>query len=74
MTTGLPLIELPAGFTYQRYGWRGDTMNDGLPTPGSHDGMGVVVSRRVGRSNEIILVRNHEESTSTNANLRLHVK
>lgn len=60
MTTGLPLIELPAGFTYKRYGWRGDTMNDGLPTPGSHDGMGAVVSRRVGRSNEIILVRNHQ--------------
>lgn len=68
MVTGLPLIELPTGFSYKSYGWRGDTMSDGLPTPGNHDGMGVVVSRRVGRSNEIILVRNHEQSTSTNAN------
>ncbi len=67
MVTGLPLIELPAGFSYKSYGWRGDIMSDGLPTPGNHDGMGVVVSRRVGRSNEIILVRNHEQSTSTNA-------
>lgn len=66
-TTGLPLIELPAGFTYKSYGWRGDVMSDGLVTPGAHDGMGVVVSRRVGRSQEIILVRNHELSTSTNA-------
>jgi len=67
LTTGLPLIELPAGFTYKSYGWRGDLMSDGLVTPGAHDGMGVVVSRRVGRSQEIILVRNHELSTSTNA-------
>lgn len=67
LTTGLPLIELPAGFTYKSYGWRGDLMSDGLVTPGAHDGMGVVVSRRVGRSQEIILVRNHELSTSTSA-------
>lgn len=67
MTTGLPLVELPAGFTYKSYGWSGDIMSDGLPTPGAHDGMGVVVSRRVGRSNEIVLVRNHEQGTSTSA-------
>lgn len=67
LTTGLPLIQLPAGFSYKSYGWRGDVMTDGLITPGAHDGMGVVVSRRVGRSNEIILVRNHELSTSSNA-------
>ena len=66
LTTGLPLIELPQGFTYKSYGWRGDVMSDGLLTPAAHDGMGVVVSRRVGRSQEIILVRNHEQSTSTN--------
>jgi secreted PhoX family phosphatase len=65
ISTGLPLIQLPAGFTYKSYGWRGDTMSDGLPTPAAHDGMGVVVSRRVGRSTEIILVRNHEQSTSS---------
>lgn len=67
LTTGLPLIELPAGFSYKSTGWALDTMSDGLATPNSHDGMGIVVSRRVGRSNEIILVRNHERSTSTNA-------
>lgn len=66
-TTGLPLIELPVGFSYTSYGWRGDLMSDGLPTPGQHDGMGVVVQRRIGVGNEIILVRNHEASTSTNA-------
>jgi len=67
LITGLPLIELPAGFSYKSYGWRGDVMSDGLVTPAAHDGMGVVVSRRVGRSSEIILVRNHELSTTTSA-------
>ncbi len=66
LTTGLPLIELPPGFSYKSYGWRGDLMSDGLPTPAAHDGMGVVRERRVGRSTEIVLVRNHEQSTSTN--------
>ena len=66
LTTGLPLIELPPGFGYKSFGWRGDPMSDGLATPATHDGMGVVVSRRVGRSSEIILVRNHEQSTSGN--------
>jgi hypothetical protein len=65
-TTGLPLIQLPAGFTYKSYGWRGDVMSDGLPTPAAHDGMGIVRERRVGRSTEIVLVRNHEQSTSSN--------
>jgi secreted PhoX family phosphatase len=67
LTTGLELIELPPGFSYKSYGWTGDRMSDGLVTPGAHDGMGVAVSRRVGRSQEIILVRNHERSTSSNA-------
>jgi len=67
LTTGLPLVQLPAGFTYKSYGWAGDVMSDGLITPNAHDGMGVVVSRRVGRSQEIILVRNHERSTSSSA-------
>lgn len=68
-TTGLPLIELPVGFQYASYGWTGDLMSDGLPTPGAHDGMGVVVQRRIGVGHEIILVRNHELSTSSNASL-----
>ncbi len=40
--TGLPLLALPAGFSYRSYGWTGDPMADGRPTPGSHDGMAVV--------------------------------
>lgn len=67
LTTGLPLIQLPPGFSYKSYGWRGDIMSDGLATPGNHDGMGVVLSRRVGRSSELVLVRNHERSNGTAA-------
>lgn len=66
LVTGLPLIELPPGFSYKSYGWAGDPMSDGLVTPSTHDGMGVVLQRRVGRSTEIVLVRNHEQSTSSN--------
>lgn len=64
-TTGLPLIELPAGFRYVSHGWTGDRMSDGLLTPGAHDGMGVVVQRPIGAGNEMVLVRNHELSTAT---------
>jgi secreted PhoX family phosphatase len=67
MTTGLPLIELPPGFSYKSTGWRGDLMSDGLVTPPNHDGMGVALQRRVGRSTEIVLVRNHERSSGSNA-------
>lgn len=67
LTTGLPLIELPPGFSYQSHGWRGDLMSDGAATPSTHDGMGVVRSRRVGRSSEIVLVRNHERSNGSDA-------
>jgi secreted PhoX family phosphatase len=66
-TTGLPLIELPVGFRYASTGWTGDLMTDGLPTPAAHDGMGVVVQRRIGVGSEMVLVRNHELSTSSNA-------
>jgi secreted PhoX family phosphatase len=38
-TTGLPLIALPAGFRYMSFGWTGDPLADGTPTPGAHDGM-----------------------------------
>jgi uncharacterized protein len=60
MTTGLPLLQLPEGFTYQSFGWAGDTMADGNPTPGHHDGMAVVRSRYVGGVPELTLIRNHE--------------
>lgn len=60
LATGLPLLQLPAGFTYKSFGWRGDRMSDGKTCPGGHDGMGVVLSRKLGRSTELVLVRNHE--------------
>ena len=55
-TTGLPLVMLPEGFTYLTFGWTGDPMDDGRPTPGSHDGMAAFAAGR-GR---LRLVRNHE--------------
>ena len=54
--TGLPLIELPEGFSYRTYGWTGDPMDDGLPTPARHDGMAVVTAQ----GDLLTLVRNHE--------------
>ena len=59
LTTGLPLIALPAGFTYRSFGWTGQPMSDGQRTPGSHDGMAVVAAK----GSQIVLVRNHEQST-----------
>lgn len=55
-TTGLPLLHLPADFRYLSFGWTGELMNDGLQTPGVHDGMAAFPAGH-GR---IRLVRNHE--------------
>lgn len=63
-TTGLPLLQLPEGFTYQSFGWSGDTMVDGRPNPTNHDGMAVVRSRLVGGREEITLIRNHEATVN----------
>lgn len=60
--TGLPLLKLPRGFEYVSFGITGDTMADGSPTPGLHDGMAVV--REIGRR-RVVLVRNHEQSGGT---------
>ncbi|HLG59656.1 MAG TPA: alkaline phosphatase PhoX [Vicinamibacterales bacterium] len=60
-TTGLPLLHLPEGFTYLSFGWTGDLMSSGLPTPGSHDGMAAFPSRR----HRTRLVRNHERGAGT---------
>jgi secreted PhoX family phosphatase len=61
LATGLPLLQLPAGFEYRSFGWTGDPMDDGQPCPGSHDGMAVVQSRARGRGDvHVVLVRNHE--------------
>ncbi len=55
-TTGMALLQLPAGFSYASFGWTGDLMDNGLPCPGKHDGMGVIRTR----NDSIELVRNHE--------------
>ena len=55
-TTGLPLLELPEGFRYLTFGWTGDAMDNGKPTPPLHDGMAAFA----GADDKIILVRNHE--------------
>ena len=67
LSTGLPLLQLPPGFTYKSFGWRGDTMTDGKPCPAAHDGMGVVLSRKAGRSTELVLIRNHEVGATSPA-------
>lgn len=55
-TTGLKLLELPRGFSYLSFGWAGDPLFGGVPTPQRHDGMAIV--RAVGH--RLTLVRNHE--------------
>ncbi|HZB31010.1 MAG TPA: alkaline phosphatase PhoX [Streptosporangiaceae bacterium] len=62
-TTGLELLMLPKGFEYVSYGWTGDEMSDGRPTPGSHDGMAAFAAR----GNRVALVRNHEQGSLTGA-------
>jgi hypothetical protein len=59
-STGLNLISLPPGFSYWSFGWTGDPLDDGTPTPSLHDGMGVV--RTMGKSGKLILCRNHEQA------------
>ena len=54
--TGLPLLHLPAGFRYHTFGWTGDPLVDGSPTPGAHDGMAAFPAD----GDRIRLVRNHE--------------
>lgn len=54
--TGLPLLLLPEGFRYVSFGWTGDPLENGSPTPGSHDGMAAFAAGR-GR---VRLIRNHE--------------
>lgn len=54
--TGLTLLALPAGFEYFSFGWTGQIMDDGRPTPTDHDGMAVCAAH----GHRIALVRNHE--------------
>ena len=69
--TGLPLLQLPAGFSYTSFGWSGDRMDDGQPCPDRHDGMAVMRNpglalglgrngRGNGRGADMVLIRNHE--------------
>ncbi|MFQ3595760.1 MAG: alkaline phosphatase PhoX, partial [Sphingomonadaceae bacterium] len=64
LNTGLPLLWLPKGFSYRSVSWRGDLMDDGQRVPAAHDGMAVV--RTVNsRTNEVLLIRNHEITNGT---------
>jgi uncharacterized repeat protein (TIGR03803 family) len=56
--TGLPLLKLPPGFRYVSFGWFGDPMVDGKPTPPGHDGGAVFA----GPNETLVYVRNHELS------------
>ncbi|MCF2527962.1 alkaline phosphatase PhoX [Yinghuangia soli] len=55
-TDGVVRLQLPKGFTYRSFGVAGETMSDGVPTPGRHDGMAAFPGRHGGT----VLVRNHE--------------
>lgn len=58
-TTGLPFLQLPAGFRYRSFGWTNEVMDDGIKTPPMHDGMGVIA----GNEGVLTLCRNHEVNT-----------
>lgn len=60
-TTGLPLLKLPAGFAYRSFGWEGDPMWDGSPTPDRHDGMAAITWPGADPET-FVLIRNHERS------------
>jgi len=62
-TTGLPLLMLPDGFRYASFGWTGDAMSDGVITPNSHDGMGIISD--IG--GVLTICRNHECGGSGNS-------
>lgn len=61
LATGLELLQLPSGFQYRSFSWRGDAMSNGQPVPGGHDGMAAVMERVVpGVGATTVLIRNHE--------------
>lgn len=56
------ILQLPPGFNYTAFSITGQTMTDGNPVPGGHDGMAAFS----GPNRTTILVRNHElNPTST---------
>ncbi|WP_156818078.1 alkaline phosphatase PhoX [Mastigocladopsis repens] len=54
--SNVSLLELPPGFKYTAISITGQTMSDGNPVPGDHDGMAAFR----GPGGSTILVRNHE--------------
>jgi secreted PhoX family phosphatase len=56
LSTGLPLLQLPRGFSYTTFGWTGEPLAGDRACPNKHDGMGVVR----GDGSIVTLVRNHE--------------
>lgn len=60
-TTGLPLLHLPPGFSYFTFGWTGDPLDDGSPTPAMHDGMAAYALP----DGIVRLIRNHEVGTAS---------
>lgn len=54
--TGLTLIDLPEGFRYVSFSWRGDRLEDRRVTPGAHDGMAVFPAP----AGRLRIIRNHE--------------
>jgi secreted PhoX family phosphatase len=59
LATGLPLLQLPKGFSYRSMSWTGDMMSDGQRCAARHDGM-AVVQMTGGRTPDTYLIRNHE--------------
>lgn len=55
LNDGKVYLHLPAGFQYTAFGFTGEKMSDGAPTPGAHDGMAAFDV-----NGELRLVRNHE--------------
>jgi hypothetical protein len=74
-TTGLPLLLLPEGFKYVSFGWRGDLLADGQPTPGSHDGMAAFPAGngRVRRSASRPTIRPQEAGRRPSSSIRTMV-
>lgn len=56
------LLHLPKGFTYEIISRAGQTMNDGLITPGIPDGMAAFPVK--GKPDQCFLVCNHEQNSS----------
>ncbi len=54
------ILSLPEGFSHSVISRHGDTMSDGLISPGLHDGMGAFPLSQ----DKVLLIRNHEISPS----------